>query len=668
MESTVSKPFLSRTALRGILDYSQPKTVLSDKFSPMAVSCFGSDQIDINELYFKGNSAASDRPAFRPFLRLAVLGRYGYETVGVTLREDWPGGFRLHGETEEWNIRQDVFFLSDKSLRITYLLIPIGESRLPDALVFGGINQGEVTVSATMAAYEQGQEIELEFLRIYQMYVSKTEAHFRARLKIASTGGFLFAEIRDGTPFPTLPFLPAPDNTENITQSDKMQWQGLLRFTAQKNGSYSAEVNVACEYNGSEPKFLTDSICLDDAVTRWECMLNRLPIPAEDTVQTRRKAAQAFLTISTAGIRSRGYGNFSETLGLCACATTWASTDFFWDHMISAAALSILDGDHLQNAVIHFLQHCSGGRLSPGILMAYPVYGETETPPDGCYAPVAGWAVYKTLLCSPHKPDIALLYPYLKALNRAWFTTMDRDGDGIPEWMNSGHPADNSPLFDLYTPKPGVTNFPIPPFISVNLTSYLYQDCKILASMAQTLLLEDELILWNTEIARLETILLEKCWNEEDSFFYDLDVNGKQNKVKTFFGFLPLWAGVPLEKEKINKVIKLHMLNPCEFWGEIPFPSVAYCEPTYDPDGYWRGRTWPHLYFWNVEILHRYGYHAEGVLARNRFLALVASDRTHTENISTDYRNLTPGEPHYNWGAAIDLFWYYNWQENPVAL
>ncbi len=664
----MSKTFLSRNAMRNLIDYSQAKSVLSDYFSPMAISGFGSDMIDVNEFYFKGHAMASDKPSFRPFLRLAIFESGHYQAVGLTLREDWPGAFRVHGETDNWKVQQDAYFLSDKALRIQYRLIPRGKRDEPEAIVFGGLNQGEVSTKASVKPYADGQEIELDFSRTYLMYVSKTDAVFRGRVKFACQDGFVSAELHDGIAIPSQAFTTGQLATSNVALSDKLHWQGQLRFVKQDDGSWLAQVNVAVEYNGQEPRLETKAWSLDQAVARWEAYFDQLPIPADDSIHMRRKTAQAIITMAYAGIRSKGYGNFSETLGLCACAVTWASTDFFWDHMISAAALSVIDGELQASAVIHFLQHCSGGRLSPGILMAYPVYGQKETPPDGCYAPIASWTVYKAHLCGNNKPDLALLYPYLKALNRGWFGNMDRDGDGIPEWMNSGHPADNSPLFDEYSPKPGMTNFPIPPFISVNLTSYLYQDCKILAEMAKILGKQEDLTLWQKEAQRLETILLQKCWNQEDLFFYDINTKGQQNKVKTFFGLLPLWAGIPLDANTIKQTIERHLLNPAEFWGDIPFPSVAYNEASYDPDGYWRGRTWPHVYFWNAEILQRYGYTEQASFARERHLAIVATDRTHVENMGSNYKLLTPGEPHYNWGAAVDLFWYYNWHQNPVAL
>jgi glycogen debranching enzyme len=121
--------------------------------------------------------------------------------------------------------------------------------------------------------------------------------------------------------------------------------------------------------------------------------------------------------------------------------------------------------------------------------------------------------------------------------------------------------------------------------------------------------------------------------------------------------FLPLWAGVPLPEAEIRKIIEQHMLNPNEFFGEKPFPSVSYDDPTYDPNGYWRGRIWPHFVYWMVQTLWRYGYHAEAELTADRILDLFrATPWLHENYNSATGSGWDPerkiGFPDYNWSDA----------------
>jgi putative isomerase len=110
-------------------------------------------------------------------------------------------------------------------------------------------------------------------------------------------------------------------------------------------------------------------------------------------------------------------------------------------------------------------------------------------------------------------------------------------------------------------------------------------------------------------------------------------------------------------------LIETVLLDPKQFFGSVPFPSVAYDEPTYDPRGYWRGRAWPHISYWLVELLHRYGYPREADAAADRVLAWQSMYTGHRETLCTDpteseyadggdFTWVTGRDYDYNWGAA----------------
>ncbi|MCR8668716.1 alpha,alpha-trehalase [Aestuariibaculum sp. M13] len=83
----------------------------------------------------------------------------------------------------------------------------------------------------------------------------------------------------------------------------------------------------------------------------------------------------------------------------------------------------------------------------------------------------------------------------------------------------------------------------------------------------------------------------EWCWNEEDGIYYDVDTEGKQQKVKTIASFWPMLAGITTPKK--DKRLIQHLKNPKEFWRKNIFPSLAADEEGYSPRGhYWKGGTW----------------------------------------------------------------------------
>ena len=69
--------------------------------------------------------------------------------------------------------------------------------------------------------------------------------------------------------------------------------------------------------------------------------------------------------------------------------------------------------------------------------------------------------------------------------------------------------------------------------------------------------------------------------------------------------------------------------------------------------GYWRGKTWPNVYYWILEMLMREGYAAQAEEAAKRFLAAWFRDKSYSENMGTDPGVYADGgSADYNWGVA----------------
>jgi glycogen debranching enzyme len=86
-------------------------------------------------------------------------------------------------------------------------------------------------------------------------------------------------------------------------------------------------------------------------------------------------------------------------------------------------------------------------------------------------------------------------------------------------------------------------------------------------------------------------------------------------KLKTWAIFAPMYAHV-LSQGEARKLVDDHLLNPHEFRLRYMVPTVAMTEPSYDPDGFWRGPTWIGVNWFVFHGLLNYGYHdvAERVL------------------------------------------------------
>ncbi len=94
---------------------------------------------------------------------------------------------------------------------------------------------------------------------------------------------------------------------------------------------------------------------------------------------------------------------------------------------------------------------------------------------------------------------------------------------------------------------------------------------------------------------RALTGLLDKCWNEEDGLFYDIDMNRNfthQIKISTISSLLPLMLDIP---KNMKDQLIAHLTNKEEFWTKYPIPTVSMSERSFNPTDsslLWRGPTW----------------------------------------------------------------------------
>jgi glycogen debranching enzyme len=124
----------------------------------------------------------------------------------------------------------------------------------------------------------------------------------------------------------------------------------------------------------------------------------------------------------------------------------------------------------------------------------------------------------------------------------------------------------------------------------------------------------------------------------------------------TPMNFYPLSAGAP-DSNRARHVVQL-LTDPKKFWGRYPLPTLAYDDPDYYQQEYWRGDTWgpPNYIAWqgiekyasesqisefgerNVDLFMK-NWLAKGVCGEN----YQSTDGTQTS------------DPHYTWGALLCL-------------
>jgi glycogen debranching enzyme len=270
-------------------------------------------------------------------------------------------------------------------------------------------------------------------------------------------------------------------------------------------------------------------------------------------------------------------------------------------------------------------------------------------------SPVASWAVRSYLEKHDDPEFLSEMYPTLVRNHHFWEKYSDTDSDGLAEYRWSGQVGDNSPLWDQYASFDPTTGCGyIPPVASVALNSFLFWDANHLAFLAEKQGLTEDVIRFHERAAQLQRDLFAVCYLPEEKRFWDYNHHtGLHRKVNTFYMFWPLFAGMDVSAETAKDLIENVLLDPEQFFGEIPFPSVAYKESTYNSKGYWRGRSWPHISYWLLQTLVFYGYIKEAKEAAARILVSYSRSAGFPENLASQAADFdASGFADYNWGCA----------------
>ncbi len=158
-------------------------------------------------------------------------------------------------------------------------------------------------------------------------------------------------------------------------------------------------------------------------------------------------------------------------------------------------------------------------------------------------------------------------------------------------------------------------------FISPDACGFVLMEMQCLARMAAALDRPDDAALWQSRAGTLGRRTMEVCHDPRDNMFYDFET-----ATKTFrrnispWHFVPLWAGLPVERAQARDMIRRHLLD--KLMGTVPFPIVSRDDPAYLPDAYWRGPSWPQLWPIMLQTLSWYGFAREADEAADRLVEM----------------------------------------------
>ncbi|HPB67582.1 MAG TPA: trehalase family glycosidase, partial [Candidatus Omnitrophota bacterium] len=408
---------------------------------------------------------------------------------------------------------------------------------------------------------------------------------------------------------------------------------------------------------------------------RWQGLLTPSPDVEEEFLTKFRHAQLVLIRNTLAPQPAVNYGRLMRGNRGTFPARGFYEAFWIWDAAFAALGLKEWDlGLAKENIRLVLANQGDDGAL---------VFLTPDAAVPSAQPPLLSWAVMGIYQQDFDKTFLEEIYPRLKNWNDWWFRTHDQNQNGLCAWKDALESGwDNSPRWDRGT---GHVE-------AVDLNAFLLLDMKMLAFMARILGREEEARHWQEKVDALGLKIWEVFYDKDSNLFFDVDRENHQRKQKilTPASFLPLWAGVPLSLDEatlkkifgeegvparyrpeqkgagdmrpaVQDMIRRYLLNPDYFFGEYPFPSVAYGEPSYEPGFYWRGPVWLNLAYFMIDTLYKYGFIVEADEAVQRILRMVNA-RPHIYeyyNSQTGCRGegpkdaIIPAAQDFSWSAAL---------------
>ena len=410
-------------------------------------------------------------------------------------------------------------------------------------------------------------------------------------------------------------FVPVLSGLRVITGTLVADEGGAVILPDQKGNLFFAAAFSVLEISGQRLKqtLLAAPEALDDAkqaMRRWaeDCAGGLAHLPADPGVQ------HTFLTAVSALLM-----NLTKAPGsLSRCISAFPSRGGYPSHFLWDTAF--------QNLAYELM--CEKTAADTLLQLAYAIRPDGKIPQFLCstwarpgYAQPAllGWAAKRYVECvGVQKAGEAFIRTMASALSRnnEWWLTQRITGSGLifcPHGLETGQ--DDSPRFDDG------------PVLAVDMNSYLLSQMRAAAYFCRLAGDGAGAADWEARADAFAVRMVTYLYDEEKNLFFDADpATGARRTLVTLSSLIPLWAGVPLPDEKIRSMIEGYLQNADYFFGKVPFPCVAYCEPVYEPGHWWRGPTWMPAAWLMLETLEKYGYASQRAEAARRLYRIMAED------------------------------------------
>ncbi len=297
---------------------------------------------------------------------------------------------------------------------------------------------------------------------------------------------------------------------------------------------------------------------------------------------------------------------------------------------------------------------------------------------DRSQPPIGGYTIWKTQAAEPDRAWLAEAYPRLRRWIEWYAVNRNGNGTGLLAWGSNAEPHYEFPQLVPYNPtlrhsdraakwESGLDNSPMyddVPFDAkactlelddVGLSSYVAAEYEALARIADALDRPDDAAKHRADHAAMAQRINGLLWDEANGIYCNRHRDGRLSCRWSPTSFFPLMASVA-PPERAERLVREHLLNEREFWGEFVISSIARSDPAFGDNDYWRGRIWGPFNFLVAEGLRRYRFDAEAAELARRGLEMFLRNWRDDGAIYENY-NATTGAGGDVWNAARLYHW-----------
>jgi len=345
-----------------------------------------------------------------------------------------------------------------------------------------------------------------------------------------------------------------------------------------------------------------------------------------------------------------------------------------WDPMFVLNAWAPLDDNEVVHDVFkNFWNVIDNNPEAPKGSYRYGMVPCTTNPdlpqPGFSQIPILAWGCQMVFNQTNDRELLDLCLPYLDKFLTWYATERDVDNDGLIEYgaYKESSIADllqtaRFETFDFHAtldelqltkhPTRGTGGEWYGNIEGVDQTSFLAMSERAMIEMCKRTGRTKMMEKYERILAKRTEAIRTKMWDPETKFFYSLNRDtDKKIRIRTLQGFLTMAAGLASDEQARELVRQL--TDPSLFWSKYPITTSAMDEPTFKPDGFWRGDMWPPTNYLIALGLHRYGYHDISKKLADKMLELVKKYDGHSYERYNGVEGTVLGVKDYCWGVAI---------------